>query len=183
MLDAPRPESKVTAAAAIALLRVAASEAAAPGWCAFARCTSAPPRPVLDRRPGTPQRGNALEQHGVWSGPRVARTAIAPAAFGHLSIQGSAIVTGGLGDLGRLVASWIAASGRSEVHVLLLGRTGRGGASPDRQTHASSREAALRVARCDIGSCEEADQAGWMGGDWPAMSALFQSGGVLQVIL
>jgi NAD(P)-dependent dehydrogenase (short-subunit alcohol dehydrogenase family) len=78
-------------------------------------------------------------------------------ALGLPGLQGAVVVTGGLGMIGSLVASWLA---RQQVpHVVLLGRSGRpgavSGAVVQLAAHGNGSAAAFHMLRCDAASAEE----------------------------
>ena len=80
-----------------------------------------------------------------------------------------AVISGGLGGLGLLVAAWLAARGAREI--ILLGRSGRANLSPaltalcttgllsparaGQQILAAGAGPAVRLVRCDVSDCEE----------------------------
>ena len=71
-------------------------------------------------------------------------------------LQGSVVVTGGLGMIGSLVGAWLA---RQQVpHILLLGRSGRPGAGAGATMELAAGQgsaAAFHLLRCDAASAEE----------------------------
>jgi 3-oxoacyl-(acyl-carrier-protein) synthase/NAD(P)-dependent dehydrogenase (short-subunit alcohol dehydrogenase family)/acyl carrier protein len=94
------------------------------------------------------------------------------------SESGSVVISGGLGSLGLLTASWLA--GRKEQHLVLLGRSGRASNSA---VAAMQSGACVVMCRCDTASIEET--AACLSGndcqssDMPAVHAVYNSGGIL----
>lgn len=70
---------------------------------------------------------------------------------------GSFLVTGGLGSLGLLSARWLLASvgGASVLHLVLQGRSGRGGAAAQLAARCGSPRATLHLQRGDAASAQE----------------------------
>ena len=86
---------------------------------------------------------------------------------------------GGLGDLGSLVAAWLAQSTR--LHVFVLGRSGRTakrGAS--RWIPSAAEHACVTAVQCDVGRAEDvADLRARTAGAGPLLAVL-HAGGTLQ---
>lgn len=94
------------------------------------------------------------------------------------SESGSVVISGGLGSLGLLTASWLA--GRKEQHLVLLGRSGRPSSSAVPVMHSG---ACVVMCRCDTASigetaaCLSANDR--RPSDMPAVHAVYNSGGIL----
>lgn len=124
-----------SAASGRALLRVAAQEIQAVSWSALAadhldasQASAANPLTATDVF-------GAVCSGGTWLAPRLAAASStvshpsagstpvgAPVAAS--AAPGTVLVTGGLGDIGFLVAMWLMEAG-SAAHIVLLGRSGR----------------------------------------------------------
>ena len=87
--------------------------------------------------------------------------------------------TGGLGDLGSLVAAWLAQSTR--LHVFLLGRTGRtAGRGASRWIPPATEHTCVTAVQCDVGRAEDvADLRARMAATGPLVAVL-HAGGALQ---
>ncbi|MED6308004.1 MAG: beta-ketoacyl reductase, partial [Planctomycetota bacterium] len=90
------------------------------------------------------------------------------------------MVSGGLGELGVLIAAWLSGAAH-ESSLCLLGRSGR---APVGIAHLGplmcSFGGVLRIVRSDISVCEESSLAFAHGGDLPLASAIFHASGVLR---
>jgi acyl transferase domain-containing protein/aryl carrier-like protein len=90
----------------------------------------------------------------------------------------SCLITGGLGSLGRLAASWLAKNGVK--HVVLISRR-----TPDETVAESLQE--IRDAGCEVVVCsadvtsdeEMSTLVNRFGNDWPAMGGVIHAAGVL----
>ena len=131
--SAPSADLRGAAAGAVAaLLRVAASEGAQ-GQRSVLSMAPADPHPGEQARALADQARGSLTAFGAkWGGGALCLPKLCPAPGSPGSeadslmgpMQGlTAVVTGGLGALGRLVASWLGGQG---LGVVLLGRTGHG---------------------------------------------------------
>ena len=85
-----------------------------------------------------------------------------------------AVITGGLGGLGRLVAGWIARGG-DDTTIVLLGRTGRAAVS---SRDALAAGGVMIAARCDAASAEDAAFAAFAAGR--RVGSFLHAGGVLR---
>jgi KR domain len=147
-LQRPTPHVQ-SAAAARALLRVAAQETQAVTWIAVATDDLAIQSSLPPALSAAADAFGAVCSNGTWMEPRLsAATSSASAilssgsdmstSFARVSANmaaGTVLVSGGLGEVGYLVATWLAvASGAA--HLVLLGRSGR----------AAKLSAALQVA-------------------------------------
>jgi len=94
------------------------------------------------------------------------------------SESGSVVISGGLGSLGLLTASWLA--GRKEQHLVLLGRSGRASNSA---VPVMQNGACVVMCRCDTASIEETAAClsanDRRPSDIPAVHAVYNSGGIL----
>lgn len=102
----------------------------------------------------------------------------APPRQAPFSEAGAVVISGGLGSLGLLTASWLA--GRKEQHLILLGRSGRTeGMELLRLLRQSG--ACVVMCRCDTASREDTASclAASSSNTLPAVHALYNSGGVL----
>lgn len=85
-------------------------------------------------------------------------------------LQGSVLITGGLGSVGSLVATWVAE--HSSAHLWLLGRSGRMGSDSSlRLGGANPLGGAVTILRSDVSTAEEAACA-VQGSAWAAGSML-----------
>ena len=96
-----------------------------------------------------------------------------------LSLRGSVLVTGGLGDIGQLAGHWVAGAAEG-AHVWLLGRSGRAAqplaASLARHNGCVSMAAADVAAQADMADLLQRIAAAGA----PAVTGLLHAGGVLQ---
>jgi acyl transferase domain-containing protein/NADPH:quinone reductase-like Zn-dependent oxidoreductase/acyl carrier protein/NAD(P)-dependent dehydrogenase (short-subunit alcohol dehydrogenase family) len=94
------------------------------------------------------------------------------------SESGSVVISGGLGSLGLLTASWL--TGRKEQHLVLLGRSGRASESSIPVIQSG---ACVVMSKCDTASLE--DTAACLSAsvhqpsEMPAVHAVYNSGGIL----
>ena len=127
-----------------ALLRVAASER--PSLTFSSMQASALSSQDGMRQPagayGTVECGGALILPQLQPAPMHRAAADGPAQYSGI------MISGGLGGIGSLVGQLMAQAGAR--HVLLMGRSGRGGLAP-----ASCGAACLTMQRCDVGSADE----------------------------
>lgn len=90
---------------------------------------------------------------------RLLSTSIPALVIQKKKLTGATLVTGGLGSLGLLVASWL--SERSRVlegfDIILVGRTGRAEDSAMLQNLLERSQDLLVISRCDVSSTEDAD--------------------------
>ena len=136
-LQRPTPQTQ-SAAAARALLRVAAQETQAVTWRAVAMDDLDVQSSLPPAVSAAADASGAVCSNGLWMEPRLsAATSAATAASNSSSLMSSSIagmpsgmaagtvlVSGGLGEVGYLVAAWLAVAGGT-AHVVLLGRSGR----------------------------------------------------------
>jgi KR domain len=136
-LQRPTPHVR-SAAAARALLRVAAQETQAVTWRAVASDHLDAQRSLSPGQSAAADAFGAVCTNGTWMEPRLsAATSSAGAGLSSGSgmstslagvpagmAAGTVLVTGGLGEVGFLVATWLAATSGA-THVVLLGRSGR----------------------------------------------------------
>ena len=92
------------------------------------------------------------------------------------------LISGGLGSLGVLIASWLA--GQGQDHIVLLGRSGRAAEQPDAAPAvlSGSTGAQVAMARCDTSLAAEVaglDAACLAAGALPALAGIINAGGVL----
>lgn len=76
-------------------------------------------------------------------------------AVWHMPLQGTVVVTGGLGMIGSLVGAWLAKQG---VHrIVLLGRSGKPGSDSGAVTSliANGCDSVVAMIKCDAASSEE----------------------------
>lgn len=95
---------------------------------------------------------------------------------------GAALIAGGLGSLGQLVAVWLAKQGVRSL--ILVGRSGRGSGPWDPDTASillgsDGILALVSLERCDAASGEEARGTFAARAGRPPPAAVFQAGGVL----
>lgn len=104
-----------------------------------------------------------------------------------VTAAGRILISGGLGGVGSLAAAWLAAMAGTEdageqLHaggtseIVLLGRSGRTGASPLMATLQRSR-VAVNMARCDV--CCAAEAAELAAGSSQPLAGIIHAGGVL----
>ena len=87
---------------------------------------------------------------------RILQAVLQPPAYAALQLQGPALVTGGLGSLGLLVATWLAQTNHpAEPQLMLVGRSGRADDSALAQSLYKESRGNLQLSRCDITSAEE----------------------------
>lgn len=102
-----------------------------------------------------------------------------PSQDARLSMRGSVLVTGGLGDIGQLAGQWVAGTAAG-AHVWLLGRSGR--AAQHMAASLASHDDCVSMAAGDVSV--QADMAGVMhvlaAAGAPAVSSALHAGGVLQ---
>jgi KR domain len=109
------------------------------------------------------------------------------AATPPFTAAGRILISGGLGGVGSLAAAWLAAMAGSEgpeelLHagstseIVLLGRSGRTGASPLMATLQRS-AVAVTMARCDV--CCAAEAAQLAAGSGQPLAGIIHAGGVL----
>jgi acyl transferase domain-containing protein/acyl carrier protein len=184
LLEPGLPDASAAYAAAAGLLKVAAQEHAAQ------RFSHAIHDGYAHEKAQPPAAGDIFGVGlgaGVTATPRmvpappaaVVRSAAAGAASA--ALRGSVLVTGGLGDVGRLVAFW-ALQSAGAPHVWLLGRSGRAGADLGLAslTHPAG---SITVASCDVTSA--ADVEGTLrlhpsAAGAPPLTAAFHAGAVLR---
>ena len=169
-------------AAASAMLRVAAQEHTAVVLQSFEHDPQASIVPAA--LPATDAFGN-MQSAGLWRAPQLATASVAaadpstsfPAAAA--SLNGTVLVTGGLGDIGMLIGLWIAKT-RPSARVLLLSRTGR---SQTLAAAAAGVVSPVTAVRCDVSSAEEvrALMSDLRTANAPPVQAVFHAGGVVQV--
>lgn len=96
-----------------------------------------------------------------------------------LGMAGSILITGGLGDIGRLAGHWVASTSAAS-HVWLLGRSGR--AAHTMAGALARRAGCVSMAAVDVAA--RADVAGllalMLAHHAPAVSGLLHAGAVLQ---
>lgn len=164
-------------AGASGLLRVAAQEFPGTSWQHYAGSDAAS---LLQPTDAFGMSSNC----GLTLAPRLQRSQ-GPAANGPFilgqaqpCVAGSLIVTGGLGDIGSLSATW-AAEALHGVHLHLTGRSGR--ASQPLPQALLSGAAAVHIVRCDGAQACEVDALvrGIRSAD-PPLRAVVHAGGVLQ---
>ena len=133
-LQRPTPYVQ-SAAAARALLRVAAQETQAVTWRAVVIDDLNAQSSLSPAMSAAADAFGAVCANGAWMEPRLsAASSLASAvlsgtttSFGGVPAgmaAGTVLVSGGLGEVGYLVAAWLAVAGGT-AHVVLLGRSGR----------------------------------------------------------
>jgi hypothetical protein len=113
-------------------------------------------------------------------GPPELRTAASSS-----SSPGRIIITGGLGALGLLIASWLASS-QGVKRITLVSRTGRAAAGS--MSQASQRQlsallsgsALVDVVAADVAAAEDCRFVAGVGGGWLPVLGLVHASGVLQ---
>lgn len=109
------------------------------------------------------------------------------AATPPFTAAGGILISGGLGGVGSLAAAWLAAMAATEgaqtpqhagatSEIVLLGRSGRTGASPLMATLQRS-AVAVTMARCDV--CSAAEAADLAAGSRQPLAGIIHAGGVL----
>ena len=89
------------------------------------------------------------------------------------------LISGGLGELGILVAIWLAGAPR-QSSLSLIGRSGRAPPGVKHFDELLSFHGVLRVLRSDISYAEEAAALCNRSGDQPLTTSIFHAGGVLR---
>ena len=170
--------SAMAAAAAAGMLRVAAQEYPETAWRHLMRHASV-------ARPPSDPAGDHLDAFGssssdsAWLSPRLQHAA---AKFGTPEPTGlanqSAIVTGGLGNIGSLVAAALTLRDAC-AHVFLVGRSGR--SSEALPTVLIAGQGLVSVLRCDASQQGEvAALAAAVRGSGAPLGAVMHAGGVVQ---
>lgn len=127
-----------------------------------------------------PAAGGALYTPRMVAVPQEAALApLPPNRDVRLSMHGSMLITGGLGDIGQLAGHWVAATA-ARSHVWLLGRSGRSARSM--AAALSGHRGCVSTAAADAAS--RADMAGLLGlvasSNAPAVTGILHAGAVLQ---
>ncbi len=180
-------------AAGRALLRVAAQEVAATAWSSVSADDLSCAAQQAAAVPLTADAFGVACSAGLWLVPHLAAaggaaaSGVAPGgslmpggSSGAPMFTGMVLVTGGLGDIGFLVAMWLARSAGGGARIVLLGRSGRAAklaaALPDMKC-------VISAAQCDVGSAAEvaALVARLRGEGAPPMCGIVHAGGVIMV--
>lgn len=176
-----------------ALLRVAAQEVAATAWSSVSADELSCAAQQAAAAPLTADAFGVACSAGLWLVPRLAAAGRATASgvapggslmrggsSGAPMFTGTVLVTGGLGDIGFLVAMWLASSAGGGARIVLLGRSGRAAklaaAPPDLKC-------VISAAQCDVGSAAEvaALVARLRGEGAPPLCGIVHAGGVIMV--
>lgn len=141
-----------SAASALALAKVAAQEAPRVSWPVLDVSELAPASLEFDS-PQTDAFGAKLSESAFFRPQMMGKLPEAPdVGPSKGSLSGSVLVTGGLGAIGSLMASWAASN--PSVHIWLAGRSGRAPADSQSPAHQKGQITSIRCVTCqDFEKC------------------------------